>query len=130
RVACAPRPPERALLGGRHVLDRGGNEVARPGVGHPTAAHKQRDAPPRDLLLREHAHRRDARAAGDEKEVARAAVHDERRAEGSEEIELVAFAAQGDPLAAGAEWLHDELDLAGLPVDAIEGVRPPKERLE
>ena len=57
-------------------------------------------------------------------------MHDERRAEGSEEIELVAFAAQGDPLAAGSEWLHDELDLAGLPVDAIEGVRPPKERLE
>ena len=54
----------------------------------------------------------------------------EGRAERPEEIEEVARPARRDPLAARPERSHDELDLALLAPDPVEGVRAAEERLE
>ncbi len=130
RISDAALESERAVVRRGDVLDGRREEVRRPEVVDRPSAHDERDVAAARLLVGEHAHRRDARPSGDKEEVLRRAADEEGRAERTEEVERVARAACRDPLAAGAERLHDELDLARRSVDAIEGVRPPQQRVE
>src|SRR5206468_4875755 len=68
-------------------------------------------------------------ATGDEEQVPRVTPHDERRAERAEEVQRVPNVALGDPLSAGPERLHDQLDLARAPVYAAERVRASQQRI-
>ena len=78
-------------------------------------------------MLGDDAHRRDARAAGHEQQIARLAAHHERGPKRAEQIEALADMTLGDPLAARAERLHDELELALPAIDAAERVRTPQQ---
>ena len=54
----------------------------------------------------------------------------ERRAKRAQKVQPVSLAARSDPLPARPERLHDQLDLAGATIDAIERVRPAEQRIE
>ncbi len=113
-----------AVIGRGHVLHRCGQPARRPEIRDAAPAHDQRDVAAARLLLGDDAHRRDARPAGHKQQVARLAAGDERGPERTEQVERVADATAGDPFAAAAERLDDELDLTGASIDAAERVWP------
>ncbi len=126
-VGDATARPEAAIVRRGHVFDARGQPVGRPEICDRASAHHERHVTPWCLLLGYHPHGGDARSAGDEEQIACIAPHDERGPQRSQQIERITRTAFGDPLSAGAERLHDELDLPRAAVDPAERVGPPQQ---